>query len=123
MRIWLGIAAILLLLAVVSGAFGAHLLEGKLTPRAFDVYRTAHLYHFWHALGILVVAALDERFLTTKQCSLVCVFLMLGILLFSGSLYALALSGVTILGAITPFGGLSWILAWGMLAAFLFSRR
>lgn len=117
---WSAIGAIALALAVIIGAFGAHALEGRLDAYSRGVYETAVMYHFFHALGILIVSMLARNgALTEARTALVCWLLSAGILLFSGSLYALAISGVRALGAVTPFGGLSFIAAWVLLAYWL----
>jgi uncharacterized membrane protein YgdD (TMEM256/DUF423 family) len=107
---WAATGAIFMALAVGLGAFGAHGLRDKLDAYSMTVYERAVFYHFIHAIGLLIVPAL------TKNCTLVCSLLMAGIVLFSGSLYALAVSGVRALGAVTPFGALSFIAAWLVLA-------
>lgn len=101
-------------LAVGLGAFGAHMLRDKLTGYYIDVYKTAVLYHFLHALALFIVAWLstisnDPKIQTSGICFVV------GIVLFSGSLYALSITGIKWLGAITPLGGLSFLLGWMML--------
>lgn len=114
---WVATGAILLACAVGLGAFGAHALKGRLDAYALDVYHTAVLYHFLHALGILLIAALARSgVISVGTQTLVGWLLLAGIVLFSGSLYALALSGVRVLGAITPIGGLAFIVAWIVLA-------
>ena len=114
---WVACGASLLALAVAMGAFGAHALRSRLDAGALDIYHTAVLYHFFHALGMLAVAALARSGAVTPSDAVrVCWLLLAGILVFSGSLYALAVSGVRILGAITPIGGLAFIGAWVLLA-------
>lgn len=118
---WTGIGAIALALAVVIGAFGAHALQGRLDEYSRGIYETGVMYHFFHALGILMVSILPRTsVLTASRTSVVCLLLAIGILLFSGSLYVLAISGVRMLGAVTPFGGLAFIAAWVLLAYWLF---
>jgi len=114
---WSAAGASLLALAVMLGAFGAHGLKGKLDAYSMGVYEKAVFYHFIHALGLLtvpVLARLDA--IKPGQASLVCALLAAGILIFSGSLYLLAILGMRWLGAITPLGGLSFIAAWIALA-------
>lgn len=116
-KFYLQAAAILLALAVALGAFGAHALKSKLTADALAVYETAVKYHFYHALGLLAVGiiagAYNSRFI---QYSGNC--LLLGILFFSGSLYLLSFTklngaeGLKWLGAVTPIGGVMFILGW-----------
>ena len=117
---WSAIGAFVLALAVIVGAFGAHALEGRLDAYAKGIYQTAVAYHFYHALGLLVVSFLPRTgALPASRAAWVCGLLLVGILLFSGSLYVLAITGVRMLGAITPFGGLSFIAAWLLLAYWL----
>lgn len=119
---WSAISAILLALAVGIGAFGAHALQGRLDAYAKGVYETAVMYHFFHALGMLVVSFLPRiGALTADRAAWICALLLTGVVLFSGSLYALAISGVRLLGAVTPFGGLAFIAAWILLAYWLFT--
>ena len=114
---WTGLGALLLGLAVMFGAFGAHALRTRLDAYALGIYERAVFYHFIHALGLLVVPLIARAgWITPTTSSWVCGLLLAGILLFSGSLYALALTGVRTLGAITPIGGVSFILAWLVLA-------
>lgn len=104
-------------LAVILGAFGAHGLRSRLDAYSMSVYEKAVFYHFVHALGILLVALLARTSaITPASQTKVCVLLALGILVFSGSLYALAITGVRTLGAITPIGGLAFIAGWLLLA-------
>jgi uncharacterized membrane protein YgdD (TMEM256/DUF423 family) len=112
---WTAVAAIALALAVILGAFGAHGLRGRLDAYSMSVYEKAVLYHFIHALGILVVSIMP-RIGPAPAGGWVCSLLLAGIVIFSGSLYLLAVTGVRALGAITPLGGLSFIAAWLLLA-------
>ena len=106
------IGAIMAMLSVALGAFGAHLLEDHLTLDALAVYETAVQYQMFHAVGILIIASLYER-LPSQQLALWAARLLLaGILVFSGSLYVLAMSGYKILGAVTPIGGVLFIGGW-----------
>jgi uncharacterized membrane protein YgdD (TMEM256/DUF423 family) len=109
---WSVAGAVLMALAVMLGAFGAHGLRGRLDAYSMDIYQRAVFYHFVHALGLLIVSALPK----TAYSAWVSILLLAGIVIFCGSLYALALSGVKALGAITPIGGLSFIVAWILLA-------
>lgn len=114
---WSAIGAFALALAVGLGAFGAHGLRGRLDAYSMGVYERAVFYHFIHAIGLLVTPLFVKAGAVGQAAgSRVCMLLAAGIVLFSGSLYALALSGVRILGAVTPFGGLAFIAAWLMLA-------
>jgi uncharacterized membrane protein YgdD (TMEM256/DUF423 family) len=109
---WSSVAAALLALAVILGAFGAHGLRDRLDAYSMEVYQKAVFYHFIHALGLLAVSLAPR----TANLVWVNILLLAGILIFSGSLYLLAITGVRTLGAITPIGGLSFIAAWLLLA-------
>ena len=114
---WTAIGAALMALAVGMGAFGAHGLRNRLDAYSMSVYEKAVFYHFIHALGILLIALLARTSaITPAGQTRVGWLLLIGILVFSGSLYALALSGNRILGAITPIGGVAFILGWLVLA-------
>ena len=114
---WSAVAGAVLGTAVMLGAFGAHALKGRLDSYAMGVYEKAVFYHFIHALGLLVVSVLPRiGVLTELSAGRVCGLLVAGIALFSGSLYALAVTGNRSLGAITPLGGLAFIAAWLLLA-------
>jgi uncharacterized membrane protein YgdD (TMEM256/DUF423 family) len=104
-----------MLLVVVLGAFGAHGLEGRIDPDRMEAFRTAVRYHAWHALGLFAVAACAARY-PGRRIRWSGVLVVTGTILFSGSLYALAMTGWTGLGMVTPVGGLCWIVAWGLLA-------
>jgi len=114
-RTFLLLGAIFGFLAVGLGAFGAHGLRGRISPEMLAVFETGVRYHMYHALALILTSVLMARIsgwlVTTAGWCFVG-----GILLFSGSLYALALSGVTIFGAITPFGGLAFLAGWACLA-------
>ncbi|MGA2133916.1 MAG: DUF423 domain-containing protein [Bryobacteraceae bacterium] len=114
---WSGVGAVLLGLAVILGAFGAHGLRERLDAYSMEVYQKAVFYQFVHALGILIVPLFVRAgVLVESSGELVCWLLFAGIVIFSGSLYLLAVTGVRALGAITPIGGLSFIVAWAVLA-------
>jgi uncharacterized membrane protein YgdD (TMEM256/DUF423 family) len=113
---WTAVAALLLGLGVMFGAFGAHALRGRLDAYSITIYERAAFYHFIHALGMLVVSRFAQ--LSKTQTNWVCGLLLAGVVIFCGSLYALAISGVRLLGAVTPIGGLAFIAAWCLLAWF-----
>ena len=116
-NLWTAIAAIAMGVAVMLGAFGAHGLRNQLDAYRMGVYERAVFYHFVHALGLLIVSILPRlNVLAPGRANLVCALLAAGIVIFSGSLYVLAITGVRALGAITPFGGVSFIAAWVVLA-------
>jgi len=114
---WTATAAIMLALAVCIGAFGAHGLQARLDAYSLGVYEKGVFYHFVHALGMLAVPLLVRAGLISISAGNWAGWLLLaGIVLFSGSLYMLAITGMRTLGAITPFGGVSFIAAWLVLA-------
>ena len=116
---WNVTGALLMALAVILGAFGAHGLRSRLDDYAMGIYEKAVFYHFVHALGLLIVSFLPKTGTFSEfATSWVCGLLLGGIVLFSGSLYALALTGNRGLGAITPLGGLLFIAGWLALAWF-----
>jgi uncharacterized membrane protein YgdD (TMEM256/DUF423 family) len=120
---WPVTGAFLLALAVVFGAFGAHGLRGRLDAYSMSVYEKAVFYHFIHGLGLLIVSFLPKTgTFSESAASVVCWLLLIGILIFSGSLYLLAITGTRWLGAITPLGGLSFIVGWLVLAWYLMRR-
>jgi uncharacterized membrane protein YgdD (TMEM256/DUF423 family) len=121
---WSAIAAFLLALSVALGAFGAHGLKGHLDEYALSIYEKAVFYHFLHALGILVISLFARAgALLPATENRVCWMLFIGILFFSGSLYALAISGVRLLGAVTPIGGVAFIAGWLWLGIALLRTR
>ena len=121
-RFCLLIAALALAAAVVLGAFGAHALKGRLAAEILATYHTAVEYHFWHALGMLGVGVLMSRSPDDSALRWVAWLLIAGLLLFSGSLYVLALTGASWLGAVTPLGGVAFIAAWLCLAWWVWRR-
>ena len=116
-RIFLAIASILGGLSVALGAFASHALKEKLTERALEIWKTGTQYQMYHVLALILIALLLTRtenpdpWLNTAGIAFI-----IGIALFSGSLYALSLSGIKWLGAITPLGGVAFIIGWGCLA-------
>lgn len=98
-------------IAIAAGAFGAHALRARLEPRALEVFETGARYHMYHALALVLCGVIATRGATTAGW-----ILQAGIVVFSGSLYALALTGVKGLGAITPIGGLAFLVGWLWLA-------
>jgi len=114
-KLFLSLGSISGALAVMIGAFGAHGLKGKLTEEMLAIYKTGVEYHFYHTLALLAVGLVALHFksplLTASGYSIAA-----GIVIFSGSLYALSISGIRVLGAITPIGGLCFIAGWVLLA-------
>ena len=109
------LGALLACLAVGAGAFGAHGLRGRLTPELLDVFETAARYQMYHALGLLAVAWVADRWPGGATAAAGWLFVV-GIVLFSGSLYLLSLTGTRWLGAITPLGGAAFLAGWLALA-------
>jgi uncharacterized membrane protein YgdD (TMEM256/DUF423 family) len=114
-RTFFGLGAVSALVSVAAGAFGAHALRARLTPEYLVVFETAARYQMYHALGLFAVAWAVNRWPGPWAVSAGWLFVG-GTILFSGSLYALALTGVRWLGAITPLGGVALIAGWICLA-------
>lgn len=113
------VGALMGAVGVALGAFGAHSLRGLLSPDMLAVFETGVRYQMYHALAILMTAALTSR--VEGRATVVAGWsFAAGILLFSGSLYALALSGITTLGAVTPLGGVAFLVGWTCLAVAAF---
>lgn len=114
-RTFLLLGAVAAFLGVTLGAFGAHGLRGRLSAEMLQVFQTGVQYQMYHALALILVSAIMGRMsgwlIQTAGWAFVA-----GILLFSGSLYVLAISGVTVLGAVTPLGGLAFLVGWACLA-------
>ena len=122
--IWSAIGALGLGLAVMLGAFGAHALRSRLDAYSMSVWERAVFYHFIHMLGLLAVPLFERAGAISRAArNWVCWLLLAGVVLFCGSLYLLALTGVRTLGAVTPLGGLSFIAAWLLLAVALLRSR
>jgi len=116
-KLWLTLGSVGMLLAVAMGAFGAHALKKTLTPDLMAIYETAVHYHVYHALGLIAIGLLALHLPATTLLRWAGVLMAAGLVLFSGSLYALSLSGIRWLGAITPIGGTAFLAAWLLLAA------
>ncbi len=106
------IAALMAFMAVAGGAFGAHGLKSKVSTDMLDTFQTGIQYQFYHALGLLIVAIIIQVFQPSLLLKISGFLFIGGIVIFSGSLYALVLTGVKWLGAITPIGGLSFLAGW-----------
>jgi uncharacterized membrane protein YgdD (TMEM256/DUF423 family) len=121
---WPAVGAVLLGLAVATGAFGAHALKTRFDAYAMGIWEKAVFYHFIHAFGLLVVPLIARAgAMSPAAADRVCWLLVTGVLIFSGSLYALAITGVRALLAITPLGGIAFIGAWALLAWSLLRAR
>ena len=115
-RTFLLVGALAGAVGVALGAFGAHGLRGRLSPDMLAVFETGVRYHMYHALALLLTSAIMGR-VAGRLVVAAGWFFAAGIVLFSGSLYLLATTGVTVLGAITPVGGVAFLLGWAFLAA------
>lgn len=115
--------ALCAMLAVILGAFGAHALENRLPAELLETYHTAVQYHFYHALGLLLIGALAPTPAKTALLEWSGYAMLAGIVLFPGSLYALVFTGIKAFGAITPFGGICFIAAWLLLAIAMLKKR
>jgi len=124
MNTFLSLGAVFGLLAVIIGAFGAHGLESSLTEHALARYHTGVEYQFYHVMVLLILGVISSQYPTTpKLIKLSGVFIITGILLFSGSLYIYALTGNTKFGMITPIGGLAFILGWALLLIYAMKAK
>lgn len=126
-RIFLAIAAILGGTAVAAGAFGSHALKARLSDRALEIFDLGTRYQMYHALALFLVALLLLQTAATQSAQPLLtaagVAFIAGVVIFSGSLYALSLTGVKVLGAVTPLGGVALMVGWGCLAIAAFSIK
>ncbi len=121
-RLLLTTGAVSGLLAVALGAFGAHALKASLAADLLEIYHTGNAYHFYHSFALLAVGFLSLHTGGRSLAASGWCFLA-GILLFSGSLYLLAVTGIRALGAITPIGGVLFIVGWALFAGAAYSAR
>ncbi|AYA78215.1 DUF423 domain-containing protein [Bacillus sp. Y1] len=112
MKTFIILGAINAFLAVAFGAFGAHGLEGRVEQKYLEIWKTGVTYQMFHATGLLIVGVLLGRLPANALLSWSGWMMVIGIILFSGSLYVMTLTKISILGAITPLGGLSFLAAW-----------
>ncbi|MDJ0703843.1 MAG: DUF423 domain-containing protein [Leptolyngbyaceae cyanobacterium MO_188.B28] len=116
-RVFLAIAAVLGALSVAGGSFAAHALKSQLTERSLAIFETGVRYQMYHALALLMVALLLSRAEAGQPWLIASgVMFIAGVAIFSGSLYALSLSGIKWMGAIAPIGGLAFLTGWALLA-------
>jgi uncharacterized membrane protein YgdD (TMEM256/DUF423 family) len=115
MNVWLFVAALNGFVAVAAGAFGAHALQNRLDPHALQVFETGARYQMYHALaiGLTAFAMRDQAAMPAQVAA---ALFLAGIVLFCGSLYLLAFTGMRALGLVTPFGGVCFLLGWAALA-------
>lgn len=118
----LALAALLIVLATALGAFGAHGLEKVLTPARLEVFETGVRYHFYHTLGLLALGVLAQL-RPARGLRLAAKLIVAGIVIFSGSLYALTFGAPAALGMVTPVGGLLLMLGWALFALTAWSAR
>lgn len=121
-RTFLLVGAVLGFLGVALGAFGAHGLRSRLTPEMLAVFEIGVRYQMYHVLALLIVAAAIGHLGSARLLEISGWSFIAGIVLFSGSLYVLTMTGIGVLGAITPIGGLFFLLGWGSLAFFAAAR-
>jgi uncharacterized membrane protein YgdD (TMEM256/DUF423 family) len=112
MKAFIILGAINAFLSVALGAFGAHGLKSKLEPYYMDIWQTGVQYQMYHALGLLIIGVLAAKLPANSLIATSGWLMFAGIVLFSGSLFVLALTKVSVLGAITPFGGVAFLAAW-----------
>jgi uncharacterized membrane protein YgdD (TMEM256/DUF423 family) len=116
MKTFLLLGSLSAFLGVALGAFGAHGLKDRISPEMLTVWQTAVQYHLVHALALVLIAILCQLLPEPSMVRIAGWLLLAGTLLFSGSLYAMVLSGTRMLGAITPFGGIAFLVGWLFLA-------
>ncbi|MGD8188966.1 DUF423 domain-containing protein [Brevibacillus ginsengisoli] len=116
MKLFLFLGAVMMSLSVALGAFGAHGLKSVLSPEQLAVYQTGVHYQMIHGLGLILIAILMSKYANMGLLPAAGWAMLIGIILFSGSLYALTLTGVNSLGIITPFGGVAFLIGWILLA-------
>jgi uncharacterized membrane protein YgdD (TMEM256/DUF423 family) len=115
------LGTVFMALGVLLGAFGAHALKNILVPEMLAVYKTGVEYQFYHALGLLLIGVIGFQ-VKSKYLPWSGILISIGIILFSGSLYILSISGIKAIGAITPIGGLSFVAGWIFLAVAIWKR-
>jgi len=114
-KLFVSLGSINALIAVALGAFGAHALKSRLSPEMVAVFETGVQYHFYHALGLLAVGLIAAHLPESSLLKWSGWLMAAGIIVFSGSLYILSITGIKWLGAITPIGGTAFIIAWVLL--------
>ncbi|MDR4517142.1 MAG: DUF423 domain-containing protein [Nitrosomonas sp.] len=122
-KTFLLLGAINTFLCIALGAFGAHGLKNILSSEMLAIFHTGVQYHLYHALGLLFIGLLLLNYAKSRLIALSGWFMLLGIVLFSVSLYVLSLTGITSLGMITPFGGVSFMIAWALLIIALWKEN
>jgi uncharacterized membrane protein YgdD (TMEM256/DUF423 family) len=115
-RRWITTGAVLMLLGVILGAFGTHLLAARLEPKPFASYQTGVLYHLLHALGLLLLAVIGQEGGETRWLRASAMTMAFGIFCFSGAIYLITAGAPRTLGMVAPVGGVSFMIAWALLA-------
>jgi len=115
-KFYLLLGSINALLVVLIGAFGAHGLKARLTVENMAIFQTGVQYHFYHAVGLILVGLIAWHIPTSPHLRWSAWLMIMGIILFSGSLYALSITNIRWLGMITPVGGMAFIIAWLLLS-------
>ena len=115
-RRWITTGALLMLLAVILGAFGTHLLASRLEPKQFASYQTGVQYHLLHAFALVLVGAIGQVGGETRWLRRSAIAMTVGIAFFSGAIYLITLGAPRTLGMVAPIGGLSFMAAWALLA-------
>ncbi|MBM7714431.1 DUF423 domain-containing protein [Siminovitchia sp. FSL H7-0308] len=118
MKTFIILGAINAFLSVALGAFGAHGLENKLEPKYLEIWKTGVQYQMFHAMGLIAIGIISGKIGASSLLSWSGWLMLIGIILFSGSLYVLSTSGIKVLGAITPFGGVAFLVSWVLLIVF-----
>lgn len=118
MKLFIIIGAINAFLGVALGAFGAHGLEGKVEPKYLETWETGVKYQMYHAFGLIALGIISGNVSASSLLNWSGWLMLVGIILFSGSLYVLTLSGIKVLGAITPLGGVAFLISWVLLIVF-----
>lgn len=122
-KTFLLLGAINMFLCIALGAFGAHGLKSILSSEMLAIFHTGVQYHLYHALGLFFVGFLLLNYARSRLIELSGWFMLLGIILFSVSLYFLSLTEMHVFGMITPFGGVSFLIAWAVLAVALWKEK
>ncbi|GKU83718.1 DUF423 domain-containing protein [Niallia sp. NCCP-28] len=115
MKAFIIIGAVNAFLAVALGAFGAHGLEGKISAKYLEIWKTGVTYQMFHSMGILIIGAIMMKIPQSSLLTWSGWLMVAGIILFAGSLYVLAVTQISVLGAITPLGGVAFLTAWILL--------
>ncbi len=119
-RRWIGVGALLMLLGVILGAFGAHLLAARLAPKALASYQTGVLYHLLHALGLIAIGLIGQAGAVSRPLRAAAAAMAFGLACFSGTIYLLTAGAPRSLAMLAPVGGLSFMIAWALVAAHAF---